>query len=116
MIESILSCPVCNEKASISRHNGIWLIRCSTCNYILTRPILEDAIIAWNGYVRVTELINKKKLLSKLIIKKEYCGENIADIEEDIYNSRIEANIPKDEYNFENGTFNLLLTWRMNDE
>jgi len=52
------------------------------------------------------------KLLSKIIIKKEYGGENILDIEEDIYCAILEANIPI----VEKGIFELSLTWKKEKE
>ncbi|HHE64887.1 MAG TPA: hypothetical protein ENL09_02585 [Bacteroidetes bacterium] len=54
--------------------------------------------------------------MSKLIFHKEYCGEDLNDIEEDIYSAIIDANLPKDEYNFEQGEFRLTLKWFPNDD
>ena len=114
MIEAILPCPDCNKKPILKRENWKWQIRCESCGYVLSRLIADTAISAWNNYVNETK--SQKKLLSKIIIKKEYCGENIIDIEEDIYSAIIEANIPKDESNIEKGMFKLSLTWRSDNE
>ncbi|HCQ0858540.1 TPA: hypothetical protein OGU99_000466 [Escherichia coli] len=51
------------------------------------------------------------------IFKKEYDGESICDIQRDVheaFNSRFNplvAQIPQDEYGFQEGTFTVTITW-----
>ena len=48
-----------------------------------------------------------------VILKKDYSGEGIIDIEEDISwaMENTDPAIPKDDYNIHKGTFKLLLSW-----
>jgi len=48
----------------------------------------------------------------KLLLNREYDGETICDIEEDVYTAIVGAKIPKDEDNFEKGTFTIKLEWK----
>jgi len=101
-MEAIVACPHCKDKPSLTQHikdDPQWQMRCDNCGYILYRTTAEDAISEWNRYIKV---------LSKIIIKKEYSGESIPDIEEDIYCAILESDISI----VEEGTFELLLTWK----
>lgn len=56
------------------------------------------------------------------IFKKEYDGESLYDLERDVvealmeeYNSVI-GEIPTDEHGFQQGTFEVTITWKPNEE
>lgn len=56
------------------------------------------------------------------IFKKEYDGESLYDLERDVvealmeeYNSVV-GEIPQDEHGFQQGTFEVTITWKLNEE
>ena len=61
--------------------------------------------------------MSTKKLISKILLKKTYCGESIIDIEEDVYSSiEYDKDIPVDEYGFSQGEYEITLTWKQINE
>ena len=47
----------------------------------------------------------------KSLLVREYSGESIVDIEQDIYDAINDADIPVDKYGFSQGTFRVVLTF-----
>jgi hypothetical protein len=48
---------------------------------------------------------------SKVIFKKEYDGESIVDLPEDIHYALEECGVPQDEYGLHRGTFVVTIKW-----
>jgi len=57
-----------------------------------------------------------KNLIHKLLLYKEYCGESISDIEEDVYTAINDNGIPIDKDGFIQGEFQLTLKWNRDDD
>jgi hypothetical protein len=46
-----------------------------------------------------------------IIFYKEYDGESIADIEEDVYDAVNDSDIPADDHGFTKGIFRVTISW-----
>jgi hypothetical protein len=46
-----------------------------------------------------------------VVMSKTYSGESIIDVESDVSDSINYSNIPKDEYGFHRGTFEITILW-----
>ena len=47
----------------------------------------------------------------KVLLNKQYSGESIVDVEQDVYNACADVSIPSDEYCFKQGTFTVRVSW-----
>lgn len=57
--------------------------------------------------------MSTKKLLGKVLLHKKYYGDNIDDIEQDVYDAiQDDEDIPVDEHFFTQGEYELTLTWK----
>lgn len=45
------------------------------------------------------------------IVEKDYCSESITDIEEDMFDSMRESDLPTDEHGFAKGVFRVVVTF-----
>lgn len=76
------------------------------------RPCKEAAHVIRTMYKEIQELKNSKDSGISLF-EKEYDGESIIDIEQDLFDKFNEdLGIPQDECGFDEGIFKVVVTWR----
>ena len=54
--------------------------------------------------------------MSEILLYKEYKGESIVDIEQDVYECINVSDLPVDEYGFATGTFTVKIEWEAINE